>query len=55
MALSNIRTADEMKKILEAVIRSDLYFELVESRGDKRDHANARNGESILSLGNIEF
>lgn len=45
MALSNIRTADEMKKILEAVIRSDLYFELVGIRGDKKDHANAWNGE----------
>lgn len=54
MALSNIRTADEMKKILEAVIRSDLYFELVGNQGDK-GHANARNGELIPSLGNIEF
>jgi len=54
MALSNIRTADEMKKILEAVIRSDLYFELVGNQGDK-GYANARNGELIPSLGNIEF
>jgi len=44
-----------MKKILEAVIRNDLYFELVGNRGDKGGHANAWNGELILSLGNIEL
>ncbi len=47
-ALSNIRTADEMKTILEAVVRGDLYFEVVENLSDKHDHADARNGELII-------
>ena len=58
MALSNVRTADEMKKILEAVIKGDLYFELVGNGGGKEDHADAWNGELIfpkdLSLENVE-
>jgi hypothetical protein len=43
--LSNIRTADEMKTILEAVIRGDFFFELVGNQDNKEDHAGAWNSE----------
>jgi len=37
-----------MKTILEAVVRGDLYFEVVENLSDKHDHADAWNGELII-------
>jgi hypothetical protein len=46
-ALSNIRTADEMKTILEAVIRGDFFFELVRNQDNKEDHADTWDGKLI--------
>jgi hypothetical protein len=46
MAMSNIRTTDEMKTILEAVVQGDCYFQVAVKSCDRRndgDHSGAQN------------